>query len=143
VNAKEKQAFCRWWYAKGVCPGCGAPLPAVAGQGDLHYLPGQAIHGPVGTARTTVLGELAPRSMPAKDRRVCPYDADTLAALVHIGAGLIDLRAGRSETHPTSLRAGPVPTLTSFEEAVTPPGVVQRPLRGQKDRPTYDPKGAA
>lgn len=60
-----------------------------------------------------------------------------------VDAVWIDLRAGRSETHPTSLRAGPVPTLTSFEEAVTPPGVVQRLLRGQKDRPTYDPKGAA
>ena len=50
----------------------------------------------------------------------------------------IDRRAGmRSETHPTSsLRAGPVPTLT-LEEAG------QRPPRGQKDRPTYDPKGAA
>ena len=56
----------------------------------------------------------------------------------------IDRRAERAVVSaPSVLRAGPVPTLTSFEEAVTPPGVVQRPLRGQKDRPTYDPKGAA
>lgn len=135
MNAKEKQAFCRWWYAKGVCPGCGAPLPDVAGQGDKHYLPGQAMYVPNGI-RITVLGEPASRSISPTDHRVCPYDADTLAALVHIGSGLIDRRAGRSETPPTSLRAGPVPTLT-LEEAG------QRPPRGQKDRPTYDPKGAA
>ena len=70
--------------------------------------------------------------------RICRERSDAHDAV------LVDLRAERAANGaPSVLRAGPVPTLTSFEEAVTPPGVVQRPPRGHRTRPTHDPKGAA
>lgn len=74
-------------YEAGVCPGCDAPLKAVAGVSHGHYLPGQHVAKGGGSYwRTTQLGEIcAARGIPANDPRVCPWDANMLAGLMHLG----------------------------------------------------------
>lgn len=91
MNADEARQWtrdrARRLYERGVCPGCGADLVDVAGQGDRHYQGGQLLWS--NPARVTVAGELAGRGVISSDPRLCIWDADQLAALVHIGSGLV------------------------------------------------------
>ena len=87
MSAADKVAFARLWYRRGVCPGCGAPLTAVAGTGKRHFLGGQTVARRGGRVRTDA-GEPNGR-LSASDPLLCNWDADDLAALVHIGSGLV------------------------------------------------------
>jgi hypothetical protein len=80
MTPTEKIARARELYALGVCPGCGAPLEKVAGQGVAHYRNGGVVLS---------LG----RSLTSADPRLCPWSADRLAALVHLGSGLVGSRS--------------------------------------------------
>ncbi len=89
-----KIEFAREWYAKGVCPGCGAPLEKVAGQGVGHWLPGQMVRTRTGP-RTSVLGDSQDgfgKALPGDPRR-CPWSADDLTSLVLIGSGVVGANA--------------------------------------------------
>lgn len=84
MTPDEKRAFCREWFARGVCPGCGAPLQKVAGKGHRHYLAGRKVPAPkAGGYRVTVAGESFQRGLALnpKDPRLCPYTADDLTSL--------------------------------------------------------------
>lgn len=85
-----KVAFAKEWYARGECPGCGAPLAKVAGRGLGHWLPGQRVTTPKGL-HVTSLGEWQETFGTAgpTDTRRCPWSADDLAMLVHLGSGLV------------------------------------------------------
>lgn len=99
-----KIGFARAAYRSGKCPGCGAPLVVVAGQGDRHLLGGQelSVNGTAkgikgrtiirrnpteGVIVRTVAGDKT--TMNPADPMLCPWSADELAALVHIGSGLV------------------------------------------------------
>ncbi len=84
-----KQEFAKHWFDRGVCPGCGAPLVKVAGIGTRHYLAGQTVIRGSNRTRQTQAGESTSNSVPRDDPRLCPWTADQLAALVHIGSGLV------------------------------------------------------
>lgn len=90
MTAAERYRLARYWYQRGECPGCGAPLTRVAGQGRCHYLPGQPIAIGGRSTRESTLGEVVGNgAINMADPRVCRCTADELAALVHIGSGLV------------------------------------------------------
>lgn len=103
MTTAEKVAFARTAYELGKCPGCGAPLELVAGIGTKHYMGGQEIHAGHYDPRPVVRFLRNPNSGPRVvltragdpavgvlgDSRLCPWSADDLAALVHIGSGLV------------------------------------------------------
>ena len=75
-------------FARGVCPGCGADLAEVAGEGINHFRGDELVF-----ARGTT-GVIVPAGRPAgttnpSDPRVCPWNADALSALVHVGIGKV------------------------------------------------------
>lgn len=91
------RGFCEYWYERNACPGCGAALTAVAGESVGHYLPGQEVrdHGPRsrGDTRITAPGELwSGGVLKPTDPRLCRWTADQLAALAHIGSGMVTVR---------------------------------------------------
>jgi hypothetical protein len=76
VRIGETVEFAERWLARGVCPGCRAPLVDVAGQGDGHdSRDGSLFYGGGG-------GSFA----------ACEWGPDQLSALVHVGAGLVQVR---------------------------------------------------
>lgn len=82
---KERIDFARYWYQKGVCPGCESPLELVAGVGQHHIRPGEPIYI---HQRITITNPGHITRLTPMDPRVCRWDSDQLAALVHIGSGL-------------------------------------------------------
>ena len=69
-----KVAFAKEWFARGECPGCGAPLAKVAGRGSVHVSNGDTSHsGP--------LSRIGDDGRPAS---ACPWSADDLTSLVLI-----------------------------------------------------------
>lgn len=98
-----KVQFARDAYASGCCPGCGAPLVKVAGIGTRHLMAGHEINigsrsksqGRVVHRRHGVpyvvsrAGDSTGGQISGDDPRLCPWSADDLAALVHIGSGLV------------------------------------------------------
>lgn len=91
MTTQERVEFARRWYALGVCPGCGAELVKVAGQGERHYLAGQTVAtASQSSPRITTAGELirSGGNLLSGDLRLCRWSADALAALVHVGSGL-------------------------------------------------------
>lgn len=84
MNDEEKIILAKYWYDKGVCPGCKAPLKKVAGQSKRHWKSDQLVSRKGGRIKT-YLGELHNGAAASTDDvRLCPYTADDLAALVHI-----------------------------------------------------------
>jgi len=83
MTDEEKIILAKYWYDKGVCPGCKAPLEKVAGQSKRHWKPNQKVTR-LGGQILTYLGELhnGAAVLPG-DKRLCPYSADDLAALIH------------------------------------------------------------
>jgi hypothetical protein len=75
----SKADFARKWYELGVCPGCGSPLEDVAGKGIRHSH--NHNHPRIYVAGT--------ETGPEPPGYVCPWSADDLAALVHIGSGMV------------------------------------------------------
>jgi hypothetical protein len=89
----DKVEYARHWYTKGVCPGCGTSLELVAGRGYIHYKPGQRVKRASGIAITEP-GETRDSygSLKPYDNRICNWTGDDLAALVHIGSGMVLIR---------------------------------------------------
>ena len=85
----EKVASARFFYEMGVCPGCGYPLENVAGAGAGHSASDGAIRG----------------GGPRGD--MCSWSADDLAALVHIGSGLVKYHPPSGTTAPQGRRPPP------------------------------------
>ncbi len=83
----------RYWYDRDECPGCGASLRLVAGQGVGHVGPGRR-HG-THDGPTVIAGSAgavlhAKAGWMASD--ICDVSADQLAALCHIAAGMVRVR---------------------------------------------------
>jgi hypothetical protein len=92
----EKVAFARWWYARGECPGCGAPLRKVAGAGWRHYLGGHVVGAGSGKWRTTTSGEVIGTGGQVLDGdpRLCSWLPEDLTSLVLIGSGVVKSSGG-------------------------------------------------
>jgi hypothetical protein len=68
----EKVAFAVVWWEAKQCPGCFNPLEDVAGKADGHRMDGELWYG--GSA---------------SNLNLCSWTAEHLAALVHIGSGVV------------------------------------------------------
>lgn len=96
MSAATKRAFAKEWFARGECPGCGAPLAKVAGSAhEFHFLDSQDVnragtrlgYRKPGTANTFYTRAGDPASgvkRPRTDPRVCRWTADDLTSLVLI-----------------------------------------------------------
>ena len=78
----DKYVAARFYYTEGVCPGCGSDLEDVAGKADGHRRDGELWYG--GSTSNINL---------------CPWTADQLAALVHIGSGMVKYDRGTGGTN--------------------------------------------
>lgn len=87
MTAAQKFAIARQWYEKGECPGCRAPLRVVAGQGLAHIKPHGRYKSGGSYRIAPAEGYVVGAGAGSMDR--CSWTADQLAALVHMGSGLI------------------------------------------------------
>jgi hypothetical protein len=106
MGAAEKVRFCEEWYARGVCPGCGAALTKVAGTHLRHFtrdhrvavgsnsdLAGRyRVPGTTQNHYYTRAGDVATGGVGVDDPRVCRYTGDDLTSLVLIGSGTVKAR---------------------------------------------------
>jgi hypothetical protein len=85
VTDVDKIAFAVGWYELRQCPGCFAPLESVAGKGAGHSTADGAIRG----------------GGPRGD--MCEWSADDLAALVHIGSGMVKYHSSTDRSRRPSV----------------------------------------